>query len=91
MSNANDDQNFIGVGCQPFQMPQQSQWACYLFGNKPGGSGMAWRPNDGEVPNVVVRFFMRVCLGCTWVRDRTLFHREVNDAGVKPNKSTGRE
>ena len=46
--------------------PTPSDWQCYLFGNKPGGSGFVWVPDKGEVPNMFIRFFMKICLGCTW-------------------------
>lgn len=46
----------------------QRTWACYLFGSKPGEGGIIWYPPSGCVPNFVVRFFMRVLLGCTWIK-----------------------
>lgn len=46
--------------------PKSSDWECYLFGNKPGGMGLVYRPIDGQVPNWVVRLMMKVCFACTW-------------------------
>jgi hypothetical protein len=43
-------------------------WQCYLFGNKPGGIGIVYVPTKGQVPNWFVRWMMKVCLGCTWVK-----------------------
>jgi hypothetical protein len=48
--------------------PKLSNWTCYLFGNRPGGMGMVYTPAEGQVPNRFVRFMMRICLGCTWVK-----------------------
>jgi len=50
------------------KQPKQSNWTCYLFGNRPGGMGMCYTPVEGQVPNRFVRFMMRICLGCTWVK-----------------------
>jgi hypothetical protein len=52
-------------------LPKQSNWTCYLFGNHPGGMGMVYTPVEGQVPNRFVRFMMRICLGCTWVKKDT--------------------
>ncbi len=46
---------------------EPSNWTCYLFGSYEG-AGIKWIPDKGCVPNVFVRFFMKVCLGCTWVK-----------------------
>ena len=50
------------------QFPEQSNWECYLFGNRPGGTGMVYRPQKGKVPNRFVRFMMRICFDCYWVK-----------------------
>lgn len=49
-------------------LPKVSNYTCYLFGNRPGGMGMVYIPAEGQVPNRFVRFMMRICLGCTWVK-----------------------
>lgn len=49
--------------------PKASKWTCYTFGNRPGGSGMSYRPSKDQVPNHFVRFMMRICFDCLWVRD----------------------
>jgi hypothetical protein len=51
------------------KIPEQSEWRCYLFCNKPGGVGIIYRPITGQVPNWFVRWMMKICLGCTWVKD----------------------
>ena len=50
------------------KQPKQSNYTCYMFGNRPGGMGMVYTPVEGQVPNRFVRFMMRICLGCTWVK-----------------------
>lgn len=50
-------------------VPEYSAWQCYLFGNRPGGGGMVWRPPKGREPNAFVRFMMRVCFDCLWIKD----------------------
>ena len=49
--------------------PKQSNWTCYMFGNRPGGMGMAYKPAEGQVPNSFVRFMMRICFDCVWVKE----------------------
>ena len=51
-----------------FRMPELDGWECFMFGNKPGGSGWVWVPTKEDVPNWFVRYMMRICFGCTWVR-----------------------
>ena len=51
------------------QIPEQSKWTCYLFGNRPGGTGLSYIPNKGQVPNRFVRFMMRICFDCYWVKE----------------------
>ena len=56
-----------------FHITQQDQeWKCYLFGNKPetGHYGIVYTPSVGNVPNWFIRWMMKVCLGCTWVRGK---------------------
>jgi hypothetical protein len=52
------------------KQPKQSNYTCYMFGNRPGGMGMVYTPAEGQVPNRFVRFMMRICLGCTWVKNK---------------------
>lgn len=47
------------------QIPVMSKdWECHLF----GGDGIKYIPREGQVPNVLVRFMMKVLLGCKWVK-----------------------
>lgn len=50
------------------KMPEPSQWTCYLFGNRPGGMGLAYKPMLGKEPNWFVRWMMLVCFDCLWVK-----------------------
>lgn len=43
-------------------------WECYLFGARGPNDGITYRPVKGMVPNVFVRWMMRICFGCRWVR-----------------------
>jgi hypothetical protein len=51
------------------KLPEYSEWSCYLFGNRPGKSGIIYRPEKGREPNRFVRFMMRICFDCLWVKD----------------------
>ena len=48
-------------------LPKQSNWNCYMFGGSPG-DGITWTPHEGKVPNRFVRFMMKLCFACTWVK-----------------------
>jgi len=50
--------------------PEQSDWQCYMFGNRPNGMGIVYRPSKGKVPNLFVRWMMRICFDCLWVKDK---------------------
>lgn len=73
-SNIDVDENpeFI-INSDPFgftyKQPELSPWKCYMFGNKPGGSGLMYQPQKGCEPNRFVRWMMRICFACTWVKE----------------------
>jgi len=50
--------------------PAPSEWKCYLFGNKPGDIGIIYMPTKGQVPNWFVRWMMKICFACTWVKEK---------------------
>jgi hypothetical protein len=50
--------------------PEQSEWQCYMFGNRPGAWGIIYRPTKGRVPNWFVRWMMRICFDCLWVKGK---------------------
>lgn len=52
-----------------FVGPEFDEWKVYLFGNKPHGASFIYRPLRGHVPNWFIRWMMKICLGCTWVKD----------------------
>ncbi len=47
---------------------ERSEWSCYMFGNTPGGYGLVYTPEKGKVPNRFVRWMMKICFACTWVK-----------------------
>lgn len=51
-------------------LPERSEWSCYLFGNRPGGAGIVYTPNKGKEPNWFVRWMMKICFDCLWVKER---------------------
>ena len=51
------------------KVPKESGWKCYLFGNRPGGNGIIYVPPEERVPNRFVRFMMRICFDCLWVKN----------------------
>jgi len=53
------------------KMPEYSKWKCYLFGCGLDGHGLVYRPVRGKEPNAFVRWMMRICLGCMWVKEKT--------------------
>jgi hypothetical protein len=58
-------------GNYKFQItPEQSEWQCFLFGNRPDGLGIVYRPRKGKVPNLFVRWMMRIFFDCLWVKDK---------------------
>ena len=46
-----------------FHSPEYSEWTCYLF-----GGSTSYIPLKGQVPNMFVRFMMRICFNCKWVK-----------------------
>jgi hypothetical protein len=61
--------NILTSNTTTLSFPKSSNWTCYLFGNRPGGSGMCYIPAEGQVPNKFVRFMMRICFDCLWVKN----------------------
>jgi hypothetical protein len=51
-------------------LPKQSNWTCYMFGNRPGGNGIMYVPSEGRVPNRFVRWMMYLCFDCVWVEKK---------------------
>jgi len=50
--------------------PKQSEWQCFLFGNRPDSLGIVYRPVKGKVPNLFLRLMMRIFFDCLWVKDK---------------------
>lgn len=49
-------------------LPERSEWVCYMFGGSKG-DGISWRPLKNKEPNWFVRWMMKICFGCTWVKE----------------------
>lgn len=51
-------------------LPERSDWSCYMFGNRPGGAGIVYTPTKGKEPNRFVRWMMKICFDCLWIKER---------------------
>ena len=52
-------------------LPERSEWACYMFGNKPDiNDGIKFIPKKGCEPNWFVRWMMKIFFDCTWVKEK---------------------
>lgn len=50
--------------------PELSNWKCYMFGNDPiVNSGLLYQPIIGNVPNFFVRWMMKICFACVWIKE----------------------
>lgn len=49
--------------------PEYSEWKCYLFGSD-NGNGFIYQPLKGKEPNMFVRWMMKICFSCRWVKDK---------------------
>ena len=60
--------NFDDYRCETpkfvFHAPEYSEWTCYLF-----GGSTSYIPLKGHVPNWFVRFMMKICFDCKWVKN----------------------
>lgn len=63
-----DDQDILK---RIIRNPEYSEWQCYLFGNKPSGSGLVWRPLKGKEPNWFWRTMQYLVFGNLWVKGPT--------------------
>lgn len=52
--------------CNFIESPKLSDWECKLFGHK--GTGLTWRPIDGEHPNIFWRWMQYICFGNRWYK-----------------------
>ena len=51
----------------PIQFQERSDWTCYMFGATES-DGIKWNPEKFREPNCFVRFMMRICFDCKWVK-----------------------
>lgn len=52
-----------------FNVPERSEWVCYMFGGSKG-NGFQWNPEKGKEPNWFVRWMMKICFACTWIKEK---------------------
>jgi len=66
------DDIYTVKGEYTFAQRENSQWKCYMFGNRPEiNDGIVFVPLKGHEPNWFVRWMMRVCFDCTWVKEQS--------------------
>jgi hypothetical protein len=51
------------------ELPELSEWKCYMFGSKPSNPSFVYRPIKGGEPNWFVRWMMLICFNCTWIKE----------------------
>jgi hypothetical protein len=65
------DYEYKAEGSYKFYVPERSEWKCYMFGNNPNiNDGIVYNPRKGYEPNWFVRWMMKVCFDCTWVKEK---------------------
>jgi hypothetical protein len=47
---------------------EMSDWVCYLFGATEEIMGLRYIPVKGKEPNRFVRWMMKICFDCKWVK-----------------------
>lgn len=53
------------------EVPKRSDWKCYMFGNKPElNDGLMYHPKENCEPNWFVRWMMKICFDCTWIKEK---------------------
>tara|TARA_R110000822_G_C15073261_1_gene468840 strand:- start:55 stop:273 length:219 start_codon:yes stop_codon:yes gene_type:complete len=62
------DLTAVSEGLTIAEQPELSGWKCHMYGSNPDGYGMVYYPTEGNVPNFFIRYMMKICLGCTWVK-----------------------
>ena len=63
------DHDKINAETKLHGQPEFSEWKCYLFGNDPETDfGITYTPQEGSVPNFFIRWMMKICFACTWVK-----------------------
>ena len=64
-----EEKNGLDLSEFEFKPPEMSEWTCYMFGNTAGGYGIVFKPQKGCEPNRFVRWMMKVCFACTWIKE----------------------
>jgi hypothetical protein len=61
----------IDIEYLTIKAPEYSDWQCYMFGSRPDNHGMIYRPIKGYEPSWFVRWMMKVCFDCLWIKKET--------------------
>jgi hypothetical protein len=65
------DDIYATKGEYTFTLPEMSEWKCYMFGNSPEtNNGIMYVPRKVHEPNWFVRWMMKICFDCTWVKEQ---------------------
>lgn len=64
----NDSPNIVEPRGYKLSLPEPSDWKCYMFGGRESSLGLVYRPTKGNEPNRFVRWMMKVCFACEWVK-----------------------
>jgi len=68
---AQDKLGFASDNFYTIKLPERSEWKCYMFGNTPqDNQGFVYIPRKGKEPNWFVRWMMKVCFACTWIKEK---------------------
>ena len=66
-----DNDIYKAEGTYKFYIPERSEWKCYMFGATPkGNDGISYVPKKGGEPNWFVRWMMKICFDCTWIKEK---------------------
>lgn len=63
-----DNPNIAGPSTFKLNLLEPSEWKCYMFGSREGHNGLVYQPTKGNEPNRFVRWMMKICFGCEWVK-----------------------
>jgi len=66
-----DDFKYLAKHSEFIKPTKRSEWKCYLFGNNPEiNDGILYHPKESCEPNWFVRWMMKICFDCTWVKEK---------------------
>ena len=62
------DQQRIKTPAYSLHNPEMSDWVCYLFGATEETMWLRYIPAKGKEPNRFVRWMMKICFDCKWIK-----------------------